>query len=132
MSQLDKLLSTKLAARESKLQMRDRLPIESTQSSEIEIRGKRFVNFSSNDYLGLASRQETVDAVKNQLDESGFGSGASHLITGHHKIHDELEVELSHFLQRDSAITFSTGYMANLSILQSLAQKGDLIIKINV
>lgn len=128
MSDLDAILSIKLVEREAKLQMRERLPLQSSQANQVKVKDRKYLNFSSNDYLGLANNSETIAAVKIQLDECGFGSGASHLVTGHHKIHDELEISVADFLQRDSVITFSTGYMANLSILQSLAQKGDLII----
>ena len=128
MTDLDSILAIKLAERETKSQTRERLSLQSGQANEVKIENKKFLNFSSNDYLGLANNPGTISALKEQLDESGFGSGASHLVTGHHKIHDKLEITIANFLQRDSAITFSTGYMANLSILQSLAQKGDLII----
>lgn len=128
MTFLDDILSSKLAEREAKSQLRERLSLQSSQANQVKIEGQKFLNFSSNDYLGLANNSETIAAVKKQLDKSGFGSGASHLVTGHHKIHDELETAVADFLQRDSAISFSTGYMANLSILQSLAQKGDLIV----
>lgn len=128
MTALDSILSVKLCERETKSQMRERLSLKSGQANQIKIGNKNFLNFSSNDYLGLANNPETISAVKNQLDKSGFGSGASHLVTGHHNIHDKLEIAVADFLRRDSALTFSTGYMANLSILQSLAQKGDLII----
>jgi len=128
MSSLESLLSTKLIEREQKGLIRNRLSLQSSQSSSIKIQNRYFLNFSSNDYLGLANNPDTLQSIKNQLDRSGFGSGASHLICGHHQIHQELETALAMFLQRDSAITFSTGYMANLAILQSLAKKGDLII----
>jgi 8-amino-7-oxononanoate synthase len=125
---LEHLLSDSLNQREERSQTRHRLQIDSPQNKQIVVDGKKYLNFSSNDYLGLANHPKTLIAVKNQVDQSGFGSGASHLITGHHKNHEELEIEIAIFLQRDSAITFSTGYMANLAILQSLAKKGDLII----
>ncbi len=128
MLKLDEQLLAKINQRAKLSQLRERLSLTSSQGSIIEINGKYFDNFSSNDYLGLANHTETLNIIKQQLDESGFGSGASHLITGHHKIHQQLENELADFLVRDSAITFSTGYMANLAILQTLAKKGDLII----
>jgi len=128
MTNLDSMLSEQLSLREHQSQTRERLSLDSAQSNRIVIDGESYHNFSSNDYLGLANHSGTRAAIKNALDDSGFGSGASHLITGHHQIHQQLETSLAAFLQRDSAITFSTGYMANLGILQSLAKKGDLII----
>lgn len=128
MKNLDNLLLASLEQREALSQTRQRLQVDSPQAKQLTVDGKQYLNFSSNDYLGLANNTEALRAVKSQLEQSGFGSGASHLITGHHIIHEQLENEVADFLQRDSAITFSTGYMANLAILQSLAKKGDLII----
>ncbi len=128
MPDLDSILSIKLTEREQKSLLRQRVSLQSGQANKVTIEGREFLNFSSNDYLGLANNPDTIFAVKKQLDDSGFGSGASHLVTGHHQIHEKLEVAVAEFLQRDAAMTFSTGYMANLSILQSLAKKGDLII----
>jgi len=128
MSDFESLLSNKLKDREQQGLTRQRLSLQSAQSNSIKIDDKNFLNFSSNDYLGLANNPDTLYAIKNQLEQSGFGSGASHLICGHHQIHQDLENALAKFLQRGSAITFSSGYMANLAILQSLASKGDLIL----
>ena len=84
---------------------------------------KNCIDFSSNDYLGLSQ----LSTLKN-IEIDKFGSGGSHLISGHHQIHSKLESAVAKFLQRESALTFSTGYMANLAILQTLAKKNDLII----
>lgn len=128
MTNLDSILSQRLAEREQLDQIRDRLSLESSQSSRIQIDNKQYINFSSNDYLGLANNASTQKLIQNQVEQLGVGSGASHLVCGHHKVHEQLEHKVATFLRRDSAITFSTGYMANLGILQSLAKKGDLIV----
>lgn len=128
MNPFEKQLGTQLQLRKSDSQWRERLLLQSKQSAELVVDDSQLINFSSNDYLGLASNPSTVESVHQQLDCLGVGSGASHLVSGHHQIHQSLEIEVAKFLKRDSAVTFSTGYMANLGILQSLAKKGELII----
>jgi 8-amino-7-oxononanoate synthase len=128
MNPFEKQLGTQLQLRKSDSQWRERLLLQSKQSAELVVDDSQLINFSSNDYLGLASNPSTIESVHQQLDCLGVGSGASHLVSGHHQIHQSLEIEVAKFLKRDSAVTFSTGYMANLGILQSLAKKGDLII----
>jgi 8-amino-7-oxononanoate synthase len=128
MNPFDQQLEAQLYLRKSEFQWRERMLLQSKQGANIRGNNSELVNFSSNDYLGLASNLSTVESVHQQLDQVGVGSGASHLVSGHHQIHQSLEIEVAEFLQRDSAVTFSTGYMANLGILQSLAKKGDLII----
>ncbi|MEP1740881.1 MAG: 8-amino-7-oxononanoate synthase [Kangiellaceae bacterium] len=128
MNPFEKQLGTQLQLRKSDSQWRERLLLQSKQSAELVVDDTKLINFSSNDYLGLASNLSTIESVHQQLDSLGVGSGASHLVSGHHQIHQSLEKEVAKFLKRDSAVTFSTGYMANLGILQSLAKKGELII----
>jgi 8-amino-7-oxononanoate synthase len=128
MNPFEKQLGTQLQLRKSDSQWRERLLLQSKQSAELVLHDSQLINFSSNDYLGLASNLSTIESVHQQLDSLGVGSGASHLVSGHHQIHQSLEIEVAEFLKRDSAVTFSTGYMANLGILQSLAKKGELII----
>ncbi len=128
MNPFEKQLDAQLQLRKSESQWRERILLNSKQGVELAVNGAQFINFSSNDYLGLASNQSTIEHIQHQVDALGVGSGASHMVSGHHQTHHALEFELADFLQRDSAITFSTGYMANLGILQSLAKKGDLIV----
>ena len=107
---------------------RERLTIDSPQRAELQLADENLINFASNDYLGLANHGNAKQALTNATEVFGFGSGASHLICGHQRPHDDLEIALADFIGRDSALTFSSGYMANLAILQSLANKGDLVI----
>jgi len=107
---------------------RHRRILNSGQKTQVIIGDESLLNFASNDYLGLASQQAVKGAISSSVDQYGFGSGASHLICGHQKPHQDLEDALAQFVNREAALTFSTGYMANLAILQSLAKKGDVII----
>ncbi|MBV1908298.1 MAG: 8-amino-7-oxononanoate synthase [Kangiellaceae bacterium] len=128
MNKLESKLNEELLARKEANQLRHRLSLTSYQSNEISTDEANYNNFASNDYLGLANHPATINHLKQNIDQLGIGSGASHLVCGHHQIHHELELSLAKFLGRESAITCSTGYMANLAILQTLAKKGDLII----
>ncbi len=87
------------------------------------------VNFCSNDYLGLAKNETVVMAFKNAVDIYGVGSGSAHLICGHSKAHHLLEEELAEFTQRERALLFSTGYMANVGTINALAGKGDYVFE---
>ncbi len=102
---------------------------ESAQQPIMKINGQTVINFSSNDYLGLANHPSIKSAIKQALQDGvGIGSGAAHLVTGHHTQHKLLEEELADWLEVERVLLFSTGYMANLAVQQTLMQKGDLII----
>ncbi len=128
MQSLEQKLQLELSQRQSQSNWRERLLLQSNQAAQVVINGRSLINFSANDYLGLASHPSTIERIKQQVETLGIGSGASHLVSGHHQVHQQLEAEVSSFLQRQATVTFSTGYMANLAILQTLAKKGDLII----
>ncbi len=121
-------LADVLAEREAAGLTRQRKTLNSAQTCQVEIEGKSYLNFSSNDYLGLANSEQSVKAATQAGEVYGFGAGASHLVAGHQAPHQRLESAMADFLSRDAALGFASGYMANLAILQSLAKKGDLII----
>jgi 8-amino-7-oxononanoate synthase len=91
--------------------------------------GRSVLNFCSNDYLGLASHPEVVQAFQSAARDYGVGAGAAHLVNGHTRIHHELEDALAEFTGRDRALLFSTGYMANLGVASSLAGRGDQVLE---
>jgi 8-amino-7-oxononanoate synthase len=90
--------------------------------------GRVLVDFSSNDYLGLARHPALAAAMGGCAADAGAGSGASHLVTGHGAEHERLEEELAAFTRRERALLFSTGYMANLAVLGSLAGRGERVL----
>ena len=108
---------------------RQRLIIDGPQGTELSIKGKKYINFCSNDYLGLANHPAVVDALKSGATNFGAGSGASHLINGHSRAHHLLEEELAEFVGRPRALLFSTGYMANLGVISALLSKGDSVFE---
>jgi 8-amino-7-oxononanoate synthase len=85
------------------------------------------VDFSSNDYLGLASDSRLVVAAERALHEHGVGAGAARLISGNNPEHEALESELADFFDAERAITFSTGYAANVGTISALVGRGDAI-----
>jgi 8-amino-7-oxononanoate synthase len=104
-------------------------PLAPPQARTILIDGRRVVNFSSNDYLGLAQHPQLTAAMCRAAEEHGVGSGASHLVTGHGVEHQRLEEALAAFTGRERALLFSTGYMANLGVIAALAGRGDLVLE---
>lgn len=103
--------------------------LESAQGVDIQVDGKLFLGFCSNDYLGLASHSAIREAAIKSIEAYGFGSGASHLVIGHHVEHKLLEQELAEFTGRDRAMVFSSGYMANMALVSSLVNKTDLVLQ---
>ncbi|HEX5459768.1 MAG TPA: 8-amino-7-oxononanoate synthase [Steroidobacteraceae bacterium] len=96
--------------------------------TEVIVDGRKLVDFSSNDYLGLAAHPALAAAMAGCAASSGAGSGASHLISGHGWEHAALEEELAAFVGRPRALLFSTGYMANLGVVTTLANRGESIL----
>jgi len=89
--------------------------------------GRRVLIFCSNDYLGLADDPEVTSAFLAGARSYGVGSGASHLVSGHRPVHDELAGALADWLRRDRVLLFSTGYMANQGVISTLVGSGDVV-----
>ena len=96
--------------------------------TQVIVDGRRLVDFSSNDYLGLAAHPVLAAAMAECAMSCGAGSGASHLISGHGREHAALEEELAAFTGRPRALLFSTGYMANLGVVTALAERGESVL----
>ncbi len=118
-----------LQQRKSQGLYRSRKILNSPQGREIILNDKRVLNFCSNDYLGLANHPQVVQSFIKATQQYGVGSGAAHLVNGHTKAHHALEEELADFCGYPRALLFSTGYMANLGVAQSLCTKKDSIIE---
>ncbi len=95
----------------------------------MHIDGRSVISFCSNDYLGLANHPDIKAAFISGVEKYGAGSGASHLINGHSRAHHELEQELAEFAGYPRALLFSTGYMANLGVVQALTGRGDTVFE---
>ena len=123
-------LERDLAARAAAGLARSRRNVASAQGARLVVGGREIIAFASNDYLGLANHPAVVAAARDAVAHWGVGAGASHLICGHTAAHDALEAELAAFVrpgENAAALTFSSGYLANLAILTALAGRGDAI-----
>jgi 8-amino-7-oxononanoate synthase len=122
----DRLVDEAVRWRSAGLQRRRRVvsPLSPTQ---LEVDGRVVTSFASNDYLGLSQHPRLIDAVAEGARRYGAGAGASHLVSGHHAVHEALEHELAHFADKPSALVFANGYVANLALLTTLAGEGDVI-----
>jgi 8-amino-7-oxononanoate synthase len=107
--------------------LRQRRLLDSPQAEHIVANDRHFLSFCSNDYLGLANHPKLIATMQAAAGDSGVGSGASNLITGHHRYHDALERRLAKFVDMPTALVFSTGYMANIGVVGALIGRGDAI-----
>lgn len=95
--------------------------------SKIRIDGRELLSFCSNDYLGLAAEPEIAKALLEGVVKYGTGSGASHLVSGHFDVHDQLEARLAAFTGCERALCFTSGYMANVGVIPALVARKDAI-----
>lgn len=114
-------------------QFRTLNPVQKREGAYIFLGENKYLNFSSNDYLGLTVRQEFYREFQQYLNEEDFfkkyplSSSSSRLLTGNPDVYEELEKELSLLYDRESALVFNSGYHANIGIISALAKKGDVI-----
>jgi len=120
-------LTTELAEIAAAGLTRRRRVLESPCGRIATVDGREMLNFASNDYLGLAGNPEIAQAMADGALQWGAGSGASHLVSGHLAPHEQIEQEIAAFVGFPRALTFSTGYLANLAIVPTLAGRGDAI-----
>ena len=102
--------------------------LSSNPGRDIEFGGRKYINFSSNNYLDLASNPAVIDAAKKALDKYGAGGTSSRLVAGTLDIHDQLEKKLALFKHCESALVFPSGYQTNLGLLSALTKEGDCVI----
>ena len=93
----------------------------------IEITGKKYIDFSSNDYLGLALHEKIIFNSQKILKIYGTGSSGSRLLGGSFDIHEQLEEKIAKFKGKESALVFNSGYQANIGLIQTLCDVGDAI-----
>lgn len=122
-------IPARLGTLERRSMYRRRRVVESPQGAELFVDGRRLLNFCSNDYLGLANDERIRQAFKHGVDRWGVGAGASHLVCGHTAVHHELEDVLAEMTGRPRALFFSSGYAANLGVINALVGPGDHIFE---
>ena len=97
--------------------------MQSQQSAHVMIAGEDYLMMSSNSYLGLCSDERLKQAAQEAIEKFGTGSGGSRLTTGSYELHKQLEEEIAAFKGTEAALIFNTGYMANLGIISTIADK---------
>jgi 8-amino-7-oxononanoate synthase len=102
--------------------------VESEQGPTLVLDGREVINFSSNNYLGIANHPALATAAKEAIDRYGCGSGASRLISGNMALHEELERKLAELKGTEAALVFNSGFQTNTGILPALAGEGDVIL----
>lgn len=120
-------LAAELTALEGLGLRRRRRVLESAQGPQVCVDGRAVLSFSSNDYLGLAADARIAEAAIASIRRDGVGTGASHLVSGHHATHEQLESVLAEFVGMPRAVLFSSGYLANLAVVGVLAGRSSEI-----
>jgi len=116
-------MAGELATMERERLLRHRRILDSPQGARAVVDGRELVNFSSNDYLGLANHPALRAAAHRAVDEHGVGAGASPLVSGHLRAHDDAERRFASFTGHARALLFGSGYAANLGILAALCDR---------
>ncbi|MCX7595354.1 MAG: 8-amino-7-oxononanoate synthase [Fischerella sp.] len=102
--------------------------INGRSGATVLLEGREVINFASNDYLGLAGDERLIAAATAAVREFGSGCTGSRLLSGHRKLHQELEKAIASLKQTEDAVVFSSGYLANLGTITALVGKRDLIL----
>jgi 8-amino-7-oxononanoate synthase len=109
--------------------VRTRRVIDSRDGIHVDSNGRELINFCSNDYLGLSQHVEVVSSFQESAAHHGVGSSASALVSGHHQEHALLETEMAAWLGYEKALYFGSGYLANIAVMQSLLDMGDVCVQ---
>jgi len=108
---------------------RDRLVIQSPQESIIKINKKKYINFSSNNYLNLSNDKNIKQVIVSKIKKLGIGSGSSPLISGYSEEHHKLEKDISKLLNFESALVMNSGYLANVGLANAISEKNIIIFQ---
>jgi 8-amino-7-oxononanoate synthase len=126
-------LQDRIAAQRLQREAQDRRRVRRTVTRRdgvgMEVDGRWLLDFCGNDYLGLAQHFAVVDAMQDAAARHGAGGIASHLVCGHHALHETLERELADWLQVPAALLFGSGFAANLAVLQALLGDDDACVQ---
>ena len=127
MNSFGKYLEQELASIEEEGLRRDLRRVDSGQGARVVVDGREVLNFSSNDYLGLAGHAALREAACEAVAEFGAGAGAARLVSGSLRVHHELEESLADFKGAEAALSFATGY-ATAGVIPMLVGKGDTVV----
>ncbi len=124
-----KQLTENLATRKQNGRYRQQRTRLGSQGVNVVVDGNKYLSFCSNDYLGLTNHPALKKAFIEAVEQQGVGAGAAHLLTGHSRYHQKLEEELADFMGQQRSLLFSSGYQANLGVIDGLMTRGDVIIQ---
>jgi glycine C-acetyltransferase len=102
--------------------------LESPQMAEVVIGGRRLINLSSNNYLGLNTHPRLIEAAVGAASEWGAGTGAVRTIAGTQTLHEQLEARLAAFKRTEAALSFGSGYTVNVGVIGSMLEQGDCVV----
>ncbi|HEY0505656.1 MAG TPA: 8-amino-7-oxononanoate synthase [Lysobacter sp.] len=117
------------AQREATSRVRVRRTVALRDGARCLVDGRSLLNFCGNDYLGLSQHFAVVGALQDAASREGAGGVGSHLVCGHHQLHDALERELADWLGAPRALLFGSGYLANLAVVQALLGDEDVCVQ---
>ena len=117
------------AQRATTARVRVRRTVTHRDGARCLVDGRSLLNFCGNDYLGLSQHFAVVGALQDAASREGAGGVGSHLVCGHHQIHDALERELADWLGAPRALLFGSGYLANLAVVQSMLGDEDVCVQ---
>lgn len=124
---LDAVLRRDLSVLDRADLRRETHPVRERRGAVVLAGGRPVIDFSSNDYLGLAGDPRIADAISAALQREGTGAAAARLISGTNELHEDLEVALAAFKGTEAALLFANGYAANTGAIPALASRGDVI-----
>jgi len=103
-------------------------PISEAIGNKVKVHGREMILIGSNNYLGLIDHPKVKEAAKEAIDRYGVATCGSRFLTGTIDLHEKLEDRLAKFMNKEAALSFSTGYQTNLGIISSVAGKNDYVI----
>lgn len=124
---MDNLIDEFLNKRIEDNNLRTLIPISSRNNVKIIINNKEYIDFSSNDYLGLSSHPEMIERGKKAYEKYGASSTGSRLLSGDSDLFHELEDKIAEFKNKEAGLIFNSGYQANVGIISTLCEKGDIV-----
>lgn len=124
---LDAVLRRDLSVLDRADLRRETHPVRERRGAAVSADGRLAIDFSSNDYLGLAGDPRIADAITGALQREGTGAAAARLMSGTNELHEQLESELARFKATEAALLFASGYAANTGAIPALASRGDVI-----
>ena len=127
MKKIDRILNSELEKIKNQGTYKSERIIETAQEAEINVLGKKVLNFCANNYLGLANNPEIRKAAINAIEEWGFGLGSVRFICGTQTIHKELEEAVSNFLHKEDTILYSSCFDANGGLFETILSKEDAV-----